>query len=214
MVEHAKLRAGFGGVKDSDCMLQNLGSRSGTYRLSCPLDSCRPSGERSGLQTHGSRSPVSRWQLCTQVTSEVKVAQSAEFSRWSSQRRNRTGSPALQADSLPAEPPRMTRGIALLSKEAWEAAVWEERPWLKDQQGIQESRQIWEAGGQKERSKDGGILQRREDNSAKFCMKLKASIWTVLVTLAVGGHWWHLSRRFQVNRGAGSRLSVKTGPSD
>ena len=154
------------------------------------------------------------YQLSHKGSPRILESAAFPFSSGSSQPRNRTGSPALQADSLPAEPPRMTRGIALLSKEPWEAAVWEERPWLKDQQGIQESRQIWEAGGQKERSKDGGILQRREDNSAKFCMKFKASIWTVLVTLAVEGHWWHLSRRFQVNRGAGSRLSVKTGPSD
>ena len=114
MIENDKLRPGFGGVKDSDSMLQNPGSRTLTYRLSCPLGSYKPSGGRSGLQIRGSRNPVSMWHLHTQVTSEVKVAQSCptlcdpvdyspwnlqarilewvafSFSRGSSQPRNRT----------------------------------------------------------------------------------------------------------------------------
>ena len=50
-------------------------------------------------------------------------------------------------------------GVTLLSKQLWEAADWEERPWLNDQWGIQESREIWEAGGQKDGEGIGTPLQ-------------------------------------------------------
>ena len=95
MIEDAKLRPGFGGVKDSGSTLQNPGSVSGTHRLSCPLDSYKPSGERAGLQIRGPRNPVSRCRPHTQVTSEVKVAQSCptlcdpiDYSPWDSPDKN------------------------------------------------------------------------------------------------------------------------------
>ena len=95
MIEDAKLRPGFGGVKDSGSTLQNPGSVSGTHRLSCPLDSYKPSGERAGLQIRGPRNPVSRCRPHTQVTSEVKVAQSCptlcdpiDYSPWDSPGQN------------------------------------------------------------------------------------------------------------------------------
>lgn len=62
MIGNAKLRPGFG-VKDSNPILKNSGNKSRTYRLSCPLGTCKPSGKRSGLESHGSRNHLSRWKV-------------------------------------------------------------------------------------------------------------------------------------------------------
>ena len=136
MIENDKLRPGFGGVKDSDSMLQNPGSRTLTYRLSCPLGSYKPSGGRSGLQIRGSRNPVSMWHLHTQVTSEVKVAQSCptlcdpvDYSPWNLQARilEWVAFPFYRGSSQPRDRTQVPRFASrfFTNSTTWEAPLTE-----------------------------------------------------------------------------------------